>query len=162
MKKSLIAVMILAITTTALIGCGKKDNSSKNDNSKPIVADEDTSTNDDKENSTVVEEEEKADESTSSSNAETSATNTYSEAEMEEIEAITTEQIEEYARELGQKYYDYEIDLNVMKKIDGINLYYFAVHSGPPNNTVKKYMLGADGVLYNYQSAINGILQMEQ
>ena len=116
-----------------------------------------------KENSTVVEaEEEKADESTSSSNAETPATNTYSEAEMEEIEAITTEQIEEYARELGQKYYDYEIDLNVMKKIDGINLYYFAVHSGPPNNTVKKYMLGADGVLYNYQSAINGILQMEQ
>lgn len=164
MKKSLIAVMILAITTTALIGCGKKDNSSKNDNSKPIVAGEDTSTNDNKENSTVVEaeEEEKADESTSSSNAETSATNTYSEAEMEEIEAITTEQIEEYARELGQKYYDYEIDLNVMKKIDGINLYYFAVHSGPPNNTVKKYMLGADGVLYNYQSAINGILQMEQ
>ena len=154
MKKSLIAVMILAITTTALIGCGKKDNSSKNDNSKPIVADEDTSSNDNKENSTVVEEEEKADESTSSSNAETPATNTYSEAEMEEIE--------EYARELGQKYYDYEIDLNVMKKIDGINLYYFAVHSGPPNNTVKKYMLGADGVLYNYQSAINGILQMEQ
>lgn len=162
MKKSLIAVMILAITTTALIGCGKKDNSSKNDNSKPIVADEDTSTNDDKENSTVVEGEEKADESNSSSNAETPATNTYSEAEMEEIEAITTEQIEEYARELGQKYYDYEIDLNVMKKIDGINLYYFAVHSGPPNNTVKKYMLGADGVLYNYQSAINGILQIEQ
>lgn len=162
MKKSLIAVMILAITTTALIGCGKKDNSSKNDNSKPIVADEDTSTNDDKENSTVVEGEEKADESNSSSNAETPATNTYSEAEMEEIEAITTEQIEEYARELGQKYYDYEIDLNVMKKIDGINLYYFAVHSGPPNNTVKEYMLGADGVLYNYQSAINGILQMEQ
>ena len=161
MKKSLIAVMILAITTTALIGCGKKDNSSKNDNSKPIVTDEDTSTNDDKENSTVVEGEEKADESTSSSNAETPATNTYSEAEMEEIEAITTEQIEEYARELGQKYYDYEIDLNVMKKIDGINLYYFAVHSGPPNNTVKEYMLGADGVLYNYQSAINGILQME-
>ena len=156
MKKSLIAVMILAITTTALIGCGKKDNS------KPIVADEDTSTNDDKENSTVVEGEEKADESNSSSNAETPATNTYSEAEMEEIEAITTEQIEEYARELGQKYYDYEIDLNVMKKIDGINLYYFAVHSGPPNNTVKEYMLGADGVLYNYQSAINGILQMEQ
>lgn len=162
MKKSLIAVMILAITTTALIGCGKKDNSSKNDNSKPIVADKDTSTNDDKENSTVVEGEEKADESNSSSNAETPATNTYSEAEMEEIEAITTEQIEEYARELGQKYYDYEIDLNVMKKIDGINLYYFAVHSGPPNNTVKEYMLGADGVLYNYQSAINGILQMEQ
>ena len=162
MKKSLIAVMILAITTTALIGCGKKDNSSKNDNSKPIVADEDTSTNDDKENSTVVEGEEKADESNSSSNAETPATNTYSEAEMEEIEAITTEQIEEYARELGQKYYDYEIDLNVMKKIDGINLYYFAVHSGPPNNTVKEYMLGADGVLYNYKSAINGILQMEQ
>ena len=162
MKKSLIAVMILAITTTALIGCGKKDNSSKNDNSKPIVADEDTSTNDDKENSTVVEGEEKADESNSSSNAETPATNTYSEAEMEEIEAITTEQIEEYARELGQKYYDYEIDLNVMKKIDGINLYYFSVHSGPPNNTVKEYMLGADGVLYNYKSAINGILQMEQ
>ena len=162
MKKSLIAVMILAITTTALIGCGKKDNSSKNDNSKPIVADEDTSTNDDKENSTVVEGEEKADESNSSSNAETPATNTYSEAEMEEIEAITTEQIEEYARELGQKYYDYEIDLNVMKKIDGINLYYFAVHSGPPNNTVKEYMLGADGVLYNYQSAINGILQIEE
>ena len=163
MKKSLIAVMILAITTTALIGCGKKDNSSKNYNSKPIVADEDTSTNDDKENLTIVEaEEEKADESTSSSNAQTPATNTYSEAEMEEIEAITTEQIEEYARELGQKYYDYEIDLNVMKKIDGINLYYFAVHSGPPNNTVKEYMLGADGVLYNYQSAINGILQMEQ
>ena len=162
MKKSLIAVMILAITTTALIGCGKKDNSSKNDNSKPIVADEDTSTNDDKENSTVVEGEEKADESNSSSNAETPATNTYSEAEMEEIEAITTEQIEEYARELGQKYYDYEIDTNVMKKIDGINLYYFAVHSGPPNNTVKEYMLGADGVLYNYQSAINCILQMEQ
>ena len=162
MKKSLIAVMILAITTTALIGCGKKDNSSKNDNSKPIVADEDTSTNDDKENSTVVEGEEKADESNSSSNAETPATNTYSEAEMEEIEAITTEQIEEYARELGQKYYDYEIDSNVIKKIDGINLYYFAVHSGPPNNTVKEYMLGADGVLYNYQSAINGILQMEQ
>ena len=49
-----------------------------------------------------------------------------------------------------------------MKKIDGINLYYFAVHSGPPNNTVKEYMLGADGVLYNYQSAINGILQIEE
>ena len=48
MKKSLIAVMILAITTTALIGCGKKDNSSKNDNSKPIVSGEDTSTNDNK------------------------------------------------------------------------------------------------------------------
>ena len=29
MKKSLIALMILAITSTALIGCGKKDNSSK-------------------------------------------------------------------------------------------------------------------------------------
>ena len=84
------------------------------------------------------------------------------EAEMEEIEAVTTEQIEEYARELGQKYYDYEIDSNVIKKIDGINLYYFAVHSGPPNNTVKEYMLGADGVLYNYQSAINGILQIEE
>ena len=55
----------------------------------------------------------------------------------------------------------YEID-SVMKKIDGINLYYFAVHSGPPNNTVKEYMLGADGVLYNYQSAINGILQIEE
>ena len=49
-----------------------------------------------------------------------------------------------------------------MKKIDGINLYYFAVHSGPPNNTVKEYMLGADGVLYNYQSAINGVLQIEE
>ena len=163
MKKSLIAVMILAITTTALIGCGKKDNSSKNDNSKPIVAGEDTSTNDNKENSTGVDGEEVVtDENTSNENVETPVDNTYSEAEMEEIEAVTTEQIEEYARELGQKYYDYEIDTNVMKKIDGINLYYFAVHSGPPNNTVKEYMLGADGVLYNYQSAINGILQMEQ
>ena len=95
-------------------------------------------------------------------NVETPVDNTYSEAEMEEIEAVTTEQIEEYARELGQKYYDYEIDTNVMKKIDGINLYYFAVHSGPPTNTVKEYMLGADGVLYNYQSAINGILQIEE
>ena len=57
---------------------------------------------------------------------------------------------------------NYEIDTNVMKKIDGINLCYFAVHSGPPNNTVKEYMLGADGVLYNYQSAINGVLQIEE
>ena len=37
MKKSLIALMILAITSTALIGCGKKDNSSKNESNKPIV-----------------------------------------------------------------------------------------------------------------------------
>ena len=163
MKKSLIALMILAITSTALISCGKKDDSSKNESNKPVVSEENTSADDNKENSTGVDGEEVVtDENTSNDNVETPVDNTYSEAEMEEIEAVTTEQIEEYARELGQKYYDYEIDTNVMKKIDGINLYYFAVHSGPPNNTVKKYMLGADGVLYNYQSAINSILQMEQ
>ena len=57
MKKSLIALMILAITSTALIGCGKKDDSSKNENNKPVVSEETTGADDHKENSTGVDEE---------------------------------------------------------------------------------------------------------
>lgn len=161
MKKGLIALMILAITSTALISCGKKDDSSKSESNKPVVSEENESATDESEDSTDVEEEENTvNEDTSSNVVETPESNTYSEAEMEEIESVTTEQIEEYARELGQKYYDYEVDLEVIKKVDGINLYYFAIHSGPPNNTVTEYMLGADGHLYDYELAINGQLKI--
>ena len=58
MKKNLIALMILAITSTALISCGKKDDSSKNESNKPVVSEENTSADDNKENSTGVDGEE--------------------------------------------------------------------------------------------------------
>ena len=45
-------------------------------------------------------------------------------------------------------------------EIDGIKLYYFAIHLGPPNNELNEYMLGDDGHLYDYQMAVSGVLEL--
>lgn len=167
MKKSLIALMILAVTTTSFIGCSKKGNSDKSESNNPVVSEEDTSTENEENTTSDESNNNSADtgadtsEDTITGSDNTSTDNSYSEAEMEEIAAVTTEQIAEYAREVGQKYYDYKIDLEVIKKVDGINLYHFVINGGPPNNTEKEYMLGADGNLYNYEAALNGILEIE-
>ena len=161
MKKKLVTILIFMSATTVFISCGK-DNNNIEDNTTKV-----------EDNTTKVEDnihnEEQSEEIQNDENIQADTDINISEDRNDSITAgddegiiyeSNEELILEYARILGQNYYDYEVNTNMANEIDGIKLYYFAIHLGPPNNELNEYMLGDDGHLYDYQMAVSGILEL--
>lgn len=154
MKKKFTTLLIFMSVTTAFISCGKKSNSIEDNTAKV----EDSVHNEEQAQGIENDENIKSDNDIDISDEKNEA------LIPSDDEGIIYESKEdlilEYAKILGNNYYDYEVNTNMANEIDGVKLYYFVIHLGPPNDEMKEYMLGDDGYLYDYQMALSGMLEL--
>lgn len=154
MKKILITALILSMTSVLFIACGKNTGSANNGTDSSIVEnDENIEKNDEEIKENEDDAEEKEDDSVEEAPVEAD------DVEEEENVNLTKEQVESLAADLCSNYYSYEVDTNISEEHNGVIYYYVEVNVGPPDELIKKFMIGSDGHLYKYDDIQNGVFE---